>query len=458
MPKTTILSLTLATALTVSAAAAIFRVDHADIGVGFEEGEFDLHVHNEDNGVEFEPEAVTFLVKFASRITVPDGDQWNFLRPTGSTQVWQLDKEPSPDAVFLGFGSEEIEAGALDDNEFFLALTSLKAPEGAFVAVYDVDAFGEPSLIYSSRDGLDATDSRRFEAGNHEHFNVAFSAPGQYELTFTATAEVQGQTRTGTATYIFYAQSEADADGAQVVAQRREAYAVGTTGASITRLGPAAIDPSTGGAVFAAQIATEEDGTGAAIIRSDINGVLTPVATFKDAPANEAALRFRQFNDPVVGPEGEVAFVATLANKVGGATPRTDSVIALAHSPGTEIIVREGDDAPGLTNLKFQKFHWLVLDAPGSMVFGAKASGAGRPKSGVWRRLASGEIELVAAQGAPFATEVGPKIVKTILPLTNSPSAKEQTRAVSPVSELSLLVTFNDNTTAIVRVPGVGTM
>ena len=64
---------------------------------------------------------------------------------------------------------------------------SLQAVSGpGSLVVYDTDAFGNPELLMSSRDGITAGDSVQVPAGEHRHVDWAFSEPGDYTVTFDA--------------------------------------------------------------------------------------------------------------------------------------------------------------------------------------------------------------------------------------------------------------------------------
>jgi len=179
---------------------------HADLGMAGEavetapgsgvytwEWEPHYHVHG---GPEYEL-GEAFVVVNASTQKA-QGDFANpgghaFLFAGGNPYVWHLNEDPQFDSFgnftqnFLGFGAEEIGGAA---NPFATAmryeLHSVSGP-GEFV-VFDFGGSG-PEAVMNSQDGIDGTQDFFFlNAGGHLHQNLAFTAPGDYEVTFSVSA------------------------------------------------------------------------------------------------------------------------------------------------------------------------------------------------------------------------------------------------------------------------------
>jgi surface-anchored protein len=159
---------------------------HADIGIGYEDGVWDLHVHVEDPppGVEYEPDEVWLQVNAAAEITIPDLPAYSFLGDAGDP-LWVLPRSEQEGVLFLGIGAEE-----LDPEEWLGSIgLSLKAVEGpGHFFVWDTGVFGEVTVLMNSRDGVDGSDSLSLIPGSHGHFNLGFSAPGEYRISFEAGA------------------------------------------------------------------------------------------------------------------------------------------------------------------------------------------------------------------------------------------------------------------------------
>lgn len=162
---------------------------HVDvIGVAYEEGEFNLHIHDEsvDPGVEREPHEVRFQVKAGAETTVPANPAYGFLGAAGDP-VWILPQVQNPDLVWPGIGTEEIEAGMFQNDSINVTFAFVAGPGD--VAIYTEDAFGLPaSVLVDSGDGL--PDTITVPAGDHLHANWAFDAPGHYWLLVTASGRL----------------------------------------------------------------------------------------------------------------------------------------------------------------------------------------------------------------------------------------------------------------------------
>lgn len=190
-----------------SQAQTILTNQHADIGVAYEGGLWNLHIHNETDGIEYSPPSgpggAILEVGSAAAGTVPANPQFSFLGPSGSP-VWILPNTQNPSLLFLGFGAEELQAGLFVGDSVTMSLSSISGP-GEF-AVFDFDFFGNPLVLMNTRDGITAGDSVSLVAGAHNDMNWAFSAPGLYTVNFEASGTlVDGNvfTSSGPVAYTF---------------------------------------------------------------------------------------------------------------------------------------------------------------------------------------------------------------------------------------------------------------
>lgn len=156
---------------------------HTDIGMAFEDGEWDLHVHSEDLDAEFEPGAALLTLPPLTQTIVPTNASYAFLGTAGSA-TWVLPSVQNPKLLFLGFGAEEIESGLFVSNIVTMKLKAVDGP-GAF-SVFSIDGFGVPVVHMNSGDGIDTNGVKTIVTGSHEDFAWAFSAPGYYRVTFEA--------------------------------------------------------------------------------------------------------------------------------------------------------------------------------------------------------------------------------------------------------------------------------
>lgn len=153
---------------------------HVDIvGVAFEDGEFNVHVHDEttEPGQERDPSEVLFHVKPEARIAVPADPAYQFLGSPGAP-VWVLPQEPDEDLLFAGLGTEELEPGVFRGDQVRVHLLGVRGP-GQF-SLFTVDAQGAPNVLWDSGNGL--PDTLVLPVGSHQHANWAFEAEGDYTL------------------------------------------------------------------------------------------------------------------------------------------------------------------------------------------------------------------------------------------------------------------------------------
>ena len=175
---------------------------HVDIGIGYEDKAFDLHVHQEEPlDQEFAPGEAVFAVGPASAGVSPGGAYVSFLGAAG-TPVWILPTAEKEQLPFLGFGTEELTAADWSGN-ITLSLKAISGP-GTF-SVWGVSGFGAPELKMSSVNGIGADDRLLLVPGSHGHFNVGFSAPGDYLVTLEASGNhlIDGLRTSDPATYRF---------------------------------------------------------------------------------------------------------------------------------------------------------------------------------------------------------------------------------------------------------------
>jgi surface-anchored protein len=174
---------------------------HVDVvGVAYEDGALDLHIHADGADAEYEPHEVKLQVLPGARTTVPADPAYAFLGDAGDP-VWILPQTENPDLVWAGFGAEEIEPGVFQGDSVTITFQFLLAP--GELAIYTEDAFGLPAdILVDTGDGL--PDSVTLPAGDHLHANWAFDAPGHYLLLVKATGTlVGGQTVSDTGVYHF---------------------------------------------------------------------------------------------------------------------------------------------------------------------------------------------------------------------------------------------------------------
>ena len=193
----------LAAALPLSAQTPIYS-GHTDVGIAYNPvlNAWDLHVHDEENDMEYEPDDALIVVGLDALTTVPTGPQWSFLGSPGSA-TWMLTSTEVPTLPYLGLSTEEIGPGVFTGDTLSFRLKAISGP-GHF-ALFDLDSFGDPIVLMNSGDGITLADTVILPIGSHLHFNWAFSEAGDYTLTFEAfgTSALNGFTSSGDVNYLF---------------------------------------------------------------------------------------------------------------------------------------------------------------------------------------------------------------------------------------------------------------
>ncbi len=176
-------------------AAAIYTSGHGDLGIAYESGELEPHIHlhdgsvvdgipvsNPPDGIEFAPDEAIIFVADPS-IPRPTGGQWDFLGAASGSPVWILPQGEDPAKPFFGIASEELAAS--EWPTLSLSLISLDGPAGGHFSVYQIDAFGTPLIKFDTSDGIGGDDTLPLIVGSHDHYNWAFTQPGVYGATFS---------------------------------------------------------------------------------------------------------------------------------------------------------------------------------------------------------------------------------------------------------------------------------
>jgi surface-anchored protein len=210
---------------------AVLLRGHADIGLaigthehgigGFaEEPAWDLHVHDEENDIEYHADEALLYVGPEAE-TIRQGGAaapaFDFLGVAPGETFYVLSETENPDLLFLGIGSEEIDVGTLLNGSAKLQLVAVNGP-GEFSAWNSGSA--SPLLRMATRDGITLDDYITVLEGSHSHVNFAFSKKGEYQITFLAIGsladgtEVHGEN----VTYFFRVDNEAPIANAETFA------------------------------------------------------------------------------------------------------------------------------------------------------------------------------------------------------------------------------------------------
>ncbi|MEJ5258733.1 MAG: choice-of-anchor M domain-containing protein [Anaerohalosphaeraceae bacterium] len=150
--------------------ALSYTSGHADIGLGFYDGELEFHFHAESAWIggipgvsgEFEPDDILIVVPDHAAVLRPDGSEWGFTGTGAGMPVWVLpqhhhhDEGDHDEIPFLGLGTEEIPLGVLLNDTVTLRASSVNGP-GHF-SLWQMDAFGMPVVYISTFDPASANE------------------------------------------------------------------------------------------------------------------------------------------------------------------------------------------------------------------------------------------------------------------------------------------------------------
>lgn len=199
-------SLAVASAPLLGIAQTPLSAGHVDIGIAYEGGAWDLHVHKEVPlpEEEYAPADALLVVGGKAQLPggVPSGSAATAFFGAAGSPLWVLPKTQDADLLFLGLGAEELDPADWPSG-LSLRLERVEGPGSFFL--WDVGAFGELLPKMSSRDGLGAGDKVDLIAGSHGHYFMGFSAPGDYAIDFsvTGTHVTDGVLTSEAATYHF---------------------------------------------------------------------------------------------------------------------------------------------------------------------------------------------------------------------------------------------------------------
>ena len=176
--------------------AEIYIGGHADLGVGFEDGQLHLHLHAEDAlmlygggsaaACEYEPGELMIGVPDPA-IARPAGSAWNFLAANPGDPIWFLPQSSTSGKPFLGLGTEELTPAAGWTSPLtwrFNSILTISGDSSQF-AVWQNDSFGNPQVFASTLLPTAEGNSWTQNPFSHDHFNLGFTGEGIYDVSFS---------------------------------------------------------------------------------------------------------------------------------------------------------------------------------------------------------------------------------------------------------------------------------
>lgn len=187
---------------------------HVDIGIDYTAlGGWDLHIHDEDDLLEYAPDEAILGVGWQAEQPRPAGAGFDFIGVSAGQPVWILPQIQDPALNFLGIGAEELDPDDLLqawDPDGAGPLASAKWLQIDLLSVTGPGHFSlwtnsGSTVSFASADGIGSADRAFVLAGGHSHFNWTFTQPGTYavELQVTSTLAGGGTSTSAPATYTF---------------------------------------------------------------------------------------------------------------------------------------------------------------------------------------------------------------------------------------------------------------
>lgn len=204
----------LALAVVPSDAASVYTSGHADIGVGYEEGELHLHFHAHEGAVidgvsldedeEFHGDDIVIRVPQTSTLTL-NALTAPLLGASPGDSAWIIPVSLTAGVPYLGWGTEELEAGDWVGNIIFTLESIVSSPPGGDFALWAFDGGGNLLSAMSTADGsYNSGMEMAAGPGNHAHYTFGFTKPGIWEIEFTASGlHATDGFQTSTETFIF---------------------------------------------------------------------------------------------------------------------------------------------------------------------------------------------------------------------------------------------------------------
>jgi surface-anchored protein len=166
----------------VGAGRKILSTGHTDLAIDYsaDAGTWDVHVGSDAFEESYDADDVILQVNGEAKTTISTNLSFGFLGNAGDT-IWILTQAQNEDLLFLGYGADGIPDSVFVDNQVKVTLKSVTGP-GDFFS-YLTDSFGNPQVLFNSRDGITNSDFALVQSGGDKHLNWAFSQSGDYAVT-----------------------------------------------------------------------------------------------------------------------------------------------------------------------------------------------------------------------------------------------------------------------------------
>ncbi|MBO3731860.1 choice-of-anchor M domain-containing protein [Glycomyces niveus] len=179
-----------------AAEPAVLSVGHTDaMRVTYEHGKLGLRVKDDTgDAVKFhDPADVVFQVLPHAEMAIPEGGVLDFIGAPGDP-IWLLPFTQDHTLLWPGWSTEELDTGTFKDDKVSMRLVGAEGP--GEVALWGLGNFGTPNVFFNTRDGL--PDAISVNTNSHVHSTWAFTATGEYTLTWEFTGTLADGTEVST--------------------------------------------------------------------------------------------------------------------------------------------------------------------------------------------------------------------------------------------------------------------
>jgi putative ABC transporter-associated repeat protein len=258
----------------------VLETGHVDMGPKFVDGRWTFLIHDDAARADANavsvwryPDETVLRVLDQARLTVPDDPGYAFTGAEPGQDVWVVPQTQNPEAVWVGWNTQEPQTMQAIDRGVTLRLTGVRGP-GIMTAYLQSGSFGEPQLLWDSR--LDQAQPIWVDVNTHTHANWVFTEPGVYLVRLEAAADL--------------------IDGSQVSDTQVIRFAVGTNSNVAEAFAavwdtPATAEPETGGAENSTQAQEPVPDSGSDPLVPVLIGAIALVATGLAVGAVTVAVR-----------------------------------------------------------------------------------------------------------------------------------------------------------------------
>jgi len=167
---------------------------HTDIAIGYEpDTGIQLGVGRDEDipPAMYAPNEALLVAGANTETVLPADPAYAFIGTAPGAPIWVLPQDLEEQKLFLGFGAEDIEPGTFaswtppgEATGEWLQIDLLDVSGPGQFSIWQSDGFGTPINQLSTVEGWN---SIYHLSGGHQHYNWAFTAPGDYAVTFQAT-------------------------------------------------------------------------------------------------------------------------------------------------------------------------------------------------------------------------------------------------------------------------------